>query len=67
MLVLWFNKVVINPLIDKMLLRHDWDILLPPIVKPPIVSKEPGVNNKSGKKLKILHLSDTHWDPYYKV
>jgi len=57
-----FGEACNKPYSDK----HDWDILLPPIVKPPIVSKEPGVNNKSGKKLKILHLSDTHWDPYYK-
>ena len=43
-------------------LRHDWEVLLPPVAKPVVSSKEPG---KINKVLKVLHLSDTHWDPYY--
>jgi len=43
--------------------KHDWDILLPPIMKPPIGNKIPGTI--PGKRLKILQLSDTHWDPFY--
>jgi len=42
--------------------KHDWEVLLPPVAKPVVESKEPG---KVNKVLKILHLSDTHWDPHY--
>ena len=36
---------------------------MPPIIKPPIGNKIPGT--LPGKRLKVLQLSDTHWDPFY--
>eukprot|EP00088_Acartia_fossae_P026753 TRINITY_DN2753_c0_g1_i2.p1 TRINITY_DN2753_c0_g1~~TRINITY_DN2753_c0_g1_i2.p1 ORF type:complete len:675 (+),score=82.41 TRINITY_DN2753_c0_g1_i2:37-2061(+) len=44
--------------------KHEWEIFLPLIAKPEITSKEPADTN-TRKLLKILHFSDTHWDPYY--
>ena len=51
-------------LIFILLSRHEWEIFLPLIAKPEVTSKEPA-NTDTRKLLKILHFSDTHWDPYY--
>ena len=42
---------------------HDWEVALPPIPKPSLISQQ--VVNNGGQPLKVLHLSDTHFDPYY--
>ncbi|XP_035706324.1 sphingomyelin phosphodiesterase isoform X3 [Folsomia candida] len=40
-----------------------WDVAFPPIPKPPFHGfPEP---KKGAPKLKVLQISDTHWDPYY--
>lgn len=42
---------------------HDWEVPLPPIPKPAV---NPGVPTGGGvAPIKVLHLSDTHFDPYY--
>jgi len=41
---------------------HDWEVPLPPIPKPGAVVALPAPNVAP---LKVLHLSDTHFDPYY--
>lgn len=46
---------------------HDWEVALPPIPKPALISQQmpnPG-GGVSSPPLKVLHLSDTHFDPYY--
>lgn len=44
---------------------HSWNITLPTIPKPPL--KSVPLPNDNVSKLKILHLTDTHFDPYYLV
>ncbi|CAG9816256.1 unnamed protein product [Phaedon cochleariae] len=42
---------------------HEWEVMFPPVPKPTIVEqKVPEVNAPT---FKVLHLSDTHYDPYY--
>nr|XP_023022925.1 sphingomyelin phosphodiesterase-like [Leptinotarsa decemlineata] len=42
---------------------HEWEVMFPPVPKPKVVeSKIPEVNAPT---FKVLHLSDTHYDPYY--
>ena len=41
---------------------HEWEVLLPPVPKPgPVEVSYP----PSGDTFKVLHLSDTHFDPEY--
>ena len=52
--------------------KHEWKPLLPPAsVKNKIIQKKPirGTSSRSRRHdeiLTILHISDTHWDPFYK-
>lgn len=42
---------------------HEWEVIFPPVPKPvvtPLVAPTPGAPT-----FKVLHLSDTHFDPYY--
>jgi len=42
---------------------HEWEVVFPPVPKPvvtPLVAPTPGAPT-----FKVLHLSDTHFDPYY--
>ncbi|XP_050420367.1 sphingomyelin phosphodiesterase isoform X2 [Adelges cooleyi] len=42
---------------------HDWDVVFPPVPKPtPVEIKIP---KEPIPQFKVLHLSDTHFDPYY--
>ncbi|XP_042207356.1 sphingomyelin phosphodiesterase-like isoform X3 [Homarus americanus] len=43
---------------------HDWHVALPPIPKPPVPRPEPPPEGMP--TLKVLHLSDTHFDPEYR-
>ncbi|XP_067010810.2 sphingomyelin phosphodiesterase [Anabrus simplex] len=42
---------------------HEWEVLFPPIPKPP--EKPPLPPVPGAPAFKVLHLSDTHFDPYY--
>ncbi|XP_051164735.1 sphingomyelin phosphodiesterase isoform X1 [Leptopilina boulardi] len=43
--------------------QHDWEVAFPPVKKPPI---QPPIPPKEGAPMfKVLHISDTHYDPYY--
>lgn len=44
---------------------HDWEVALPPIPKPALISVQIPNESKTTPPLKVLHLSDTHFDPYY--
>ena len=44
---------------------HDWEVALPPIPKPALISQQIPNGGVSTQPLKVLHLSDTHFDPYY--
>ncbi|XP_046643241.1 sphingomyelin phosphodiesterase-like isoform X1 [Daphnia pulicaria] len=44
---------------------HDWEVALPPIPKPALISQQMPNGGVSSPPLKVLHLSDTHFDPYY--
>ncbi|PSN40825.1 hypothetical protein C0J52_15302 [Blattella germanica] len=42
---------------------HEWKVVFPPVPKPPV---QPPESPKHGAPtFKVLHLSDTHFDPYY--
>ncbi|VEN59407.1 unnamed protein product [Callosobruchus maculatus] len=42
---------------------HEWEVMFPPVPKPkPAEQKIPEANAPT---FKVLHLSDTHYDPYY--
>ncbi|XP_044735214.1 sphingomyelin phosphodiesterase isoform X2 [Chrysoperla carnea] len=42
---------------------HEWNVMFPPVPKPKVAPTElPKVGAPS---FKVLHLSDTHFDPYY--
>ncbi|XP_031627934.1 sphingomyelin phosphodiesterase isoform X2 [Contarinia nasturtii] len=47
---------VYNPL-------HDWDVTFPPVPKPEI--HDIPLPKEGFPTFKVLHLSDTHYDPYY--
>ncbi|XP_031785986.1 sphingomyelin phosphodiesterase isoform X3 [Nasonia vitripennis] len=47
---------VYNPL-------HDWEVVFPPVNKPTI--KPPVSPLEGAPNFKVLHISDTHYDPYY--
>ena len=44
----------------------NWSVAFPPIPKPPVPSEfpEPKVG---APQLKVLQISDTHWDPHYEA
>lgn len=42
---------------------HDWDVIFPPVPKPTPVPMP--VPKDGAPSFKVLHLSDTHYDPYY--
>ncbi|KAJ8666479.1 hypothetical protein QAD02_008141 [Eretmocerus hayati] len=42
---------------------HEWEIVFPPVDKPPI--KPPVLPLEGAPNFKVLHISDTHFDPYY--
>lgn len=42
---------------------HEWEIELPAITKP--VPHELPIPKENAPSFKVLHLSDTHYDPYY--
>ena len=43
--------------------QHEWEVAFPPVNKPPI---QPPIPPKEGAPtFKVLHISDTHYDPYY--
>ncbi|XP_057330103.1 sphingomyelin phosphodiesterase isoform X2 [Microplitis mediator] len=42
---------------------HEWEVAFPPVKKPPV---DPPIPPKEGAPtFKVLHISDTHYDPYY--
>ncbi|XP_072766860.1 sphingomyelin phosphodiesterase [Anoplolepis gracilipes] len=42
---------------------HEWEVAFPPVKKPPI--KPPIPPQENVPTFKVLHISDTHYDPYY--
>jgi len=42
----------------------EWNVAFPPVPKPPVEIPFPQPNSGS-PTLKVLQISDTHWDPYY--
>ncbi|XP_018912872.1 sphingomyelin phosphodiesterase isoform X2 [Bemisia tabaci] len=42
---------------------HEWQVVFPPVPKPALV--EPVAPKEGVATFKVLHLSDTHFDPYY--
>ncbi|KAI5640563.1 calcineurin-like phosphoesterase domain-containing protein [Phthorimaea operculella] len=43
--------------------NHDWHVVFPPVPKPPVRNlKRPQENSPT---IKVLQISDTHFDPYY--
>ncbi|KAJ1531727.1 hypothetical protein ONE63_000393 [Megalurothrips usitatus] len=42
---------------------HEWKVVFPPVPKPEV--PEPKVPTEGAPTFKVLHLSDTHFDPYY--
>ncbi|XP_049544955.1 sphingomyelin phosphodiesterase isoform X2 [Anopheles darlingi] len=42
---------------------HEWEVEFPPVSKPEPV--ELGLPKEAAPVFKVLHLSDTHFDPYY--
>jgi sphingomyelin phosphodiesterase len=47
---------VYNPL-------HEWEVMFPPVPKPAAVEQK--IPEMTAPTFKVLHLSDTHYDPYY--
>ncbi|XP_044003284.1 sphingomyelin phosphodiesterase [Aphidius gifuensis] len=43
--------------------QHEWEVAFPPVKKPSI--KPPIAPKESAPTFKVLHISDTHYDPYY--
>ncbi|XP_034937352.1 sphingomyelin phosphodiesterase-like isoform X4 [Chelonus insularis] len=43
--------------------QHEWEVAFPPVNKPPISPPNPPIDN--APTFKVLHISDTHYDPYY--
>ncbi|CAH1405253.1 unnamed protein product [Nezara viridula] len=42
---------------------HDWEVVFPPVPKP--TPKAFPIPKEGAATFKVLHLSDTHFDPYY--
>lgn len=42
---------------------HDWEVMFPPVAKPTIQAMD--LPKAGAPTFKVLHLSDTHYDPYY--
>ncbi|KAK9876807.1 hypothetical protein WA026_015045 [Henosepilachna vigintioctopunctata] len=42
---------------------HEWNVMFPPVPKPAVVEQKSAEVN--APSFKVLHLSDTHYDPYY--
>lgn len=42
---------------------HEWEVAFPPVNKPPV--KPPVPPQEGAPTFKVLHISDTHYDPYY--
>ncbi|XP_037946445.1 sphingomyelin phosphodiesterase isoform X2 [Teleopsis dalmanni] len=42
---------------------HEWEVIFPPVPKPPVA--ELGIPQESAPFFKVLHISDTHYDPHY--
>ncbi|XP_054266219.1 sphingomyelin phosphodiesterase-like isoform X1 [Macrosteles quadrilineatus] len=42
---------------------HEWQVVFPPVPKPPVQAATPP--SATAATFKILHISDTHYDPYY--
>jgi len=42
--------------------QHEWEVHLPPVIKPTIQEDD---YSQESSMLRVLHLSDTHWDPFY--
>lgn len=42
---------------------HDWEVVFPPVPKP--TPKQFPVPKEGAATFKVLHISDTHFDPYY--
>ncbi|KAK0079856.1 hypothetical protein PV325_000728, partial [Microctonus aethiopoides] len=48
---------------DTYSFQHEWEVAFPPVNKPPV---KPPIPPKNGAPtFKVLHISDTHYDPYY--
>ncbi|KAF4523493.1 hypothetical protein B566_EDAN004563 [Ephemera danica] len=43
--------------------HHEWQLTFPPVPKPPVIPMKPP--KPGSPTFKVLHLSDTHYDPYY--
>lgn len=43
--------------------QHEWEVAFPPVKKPPI--SPPVAPKEAAPAFKVLHISDTHFDPYY--
>ncbi|XP_050322957.1 sphingomyelin phosphodiesterase isoform X1 [Bactrocera neohumeralis] len=42
---------------------HEWEVIFPPVPKPPVA--EVGMPKEAAPFFKVLHISDTHYDPHY--
>nr|XP_022905481.1 sphingomyelin phosphodiesterase-like isoform X2 [Onthophagus taurus] len=42
---------------------HDWEVIFPPVPKPTLIEQK--IPEIQAPTFKVLHLSDTHYDPYY--
>lgn len=42
---------------------HEWEVAFPPMPKPAVKTLEPPLSG--APTFKVLHISDTHYDPYY--
>lgn len=42
---------------------HEWEVMFPPVPKPKV--EEQRIPQAGAPSFKVLHLSDTHYDPYY--
>uniref|UniRef100_A0A1B6CHV1 Saposin B-type domain-containing protein n=1 Tax=Clastoptera arizonana TaxID=38151 RepID=A0A1B6CHV1_9HEMI len=42
---------------------HEWNVVFPPVPKPPVQPIKPP--SSTAATFKVLHISDTHFDPYY--
>ncbi|KAI5755410.1 hypothetical protein M8J77_016576 [Diaphorina citri] len=42
---------------------HEWEVIFPPVPKPPTMPL--ALPSESAPTFKVLHISDTHYDPHY--